>query len=207
MRRCRRAGISSAAIADRSRSVTRCISGSAPTPPTLLFTKFGMLPWFGMLAGGVISALIALALGYPCFRLRGHYFAIATIVIAEIALLLFQNWDWAGAALGIDIPVRGDSWLNFQFRAASCRTSTSRWRWPRRLARDLVAGGFQMGLLVARGEGQSGSRRKPRRRRVQFQDGRGRGLGVPHRDRRRASMRSSCPISIPKASWASTSRC
>jgi branched-chain amino acid transport system permease protein len=81
----------------------------------LLFTKFGVLPWFGMLGGGVISAAIAMALGYPCFRLRGHYFVIATIVIAEIALLLFQNWDWAGAALGIDIPVRGDSWLKFQF--------------------------------------------------------------------------------------------
>ena len=68
----------------------------------LLFTKFGVLPWFGMLGGGLISALIAMALGYPCFRLRGHYFVIATIVIAEIALLLFQNWEWAGAALGID---------------------------------------------------------------------------------------------------------
>ncbi|MFX7727926.1 hypothetical protein ABTJ85_18935, partial [Acinetobacter baumannii] len=45
----------------------------------------------------------------------GHYFVIATIVIAEIALVLIQNWDWAGAALGIDIPVRGDSWLKFQF--------------------------------------------------------------------------------------------
>jgi branched-chain amino acid transport system permease protein len=76
----------------------------------LLFTKFGVLPWFGMVAGGLISALIAMALGYPCFRLRGHYF-----VIAEIALLLFQNWEWAGAALGIDIPVRRDSWITFQF--------------------------------------------------------------------------------------------
>ena len=38
-----------------------------------------------------------MALGYPCFRLGGHYFSIATIVIAEIALVLFQNWDWAGA--------------------------------------------------------------------------------------------------------------
>src|SRR5258705_185926 len=81
----------------------------------LLFTKFAVLPWFGMLGGGLISAVIAMALGYPCFRLRGHYFVIATIVIAEIALLLFQNWNWAGAALGIDIPVRGDSWLKFQF--------------------------------------------------------------------------------------------
>jgi branched-chain amino acid transport system permease protein len=82
---------------------------------TLLFTKFGVLPWFGMIGGGLISAVIAMALGYPCFRLRGHYFAIATIVIAEIAFLLFLNWDWAGAALGINIPVREDSWLKFQF--------------------------------------------------------------------------------------------
>ncbi|MGN6309180.1 MAG: branched-chain amino acid ABC transporter permease [Xanthobacteraceae bacterium] len=81
----------------------------------ILLTKFDVLPWFGMLAGGLISALIALALGYPTFRLGGHYFAIATIVIAEIAYLLFLNWDWAGAALGIDIMVREDSWAKFQF--------------------------------------------------------------------------------------------
>ncbi len=81
----------------------------------LLFTKFGVLPWFGMLGGGLIAALIALALGYPCFRLRGHYFVIATIVIAETVYLLFLNWDWAGAALGVDMPVRHDSWLTFQF--------------------------------------------------------------------------------------------
>ena len=56
-----------------------------------------------------------MGLGYPFFRLRGHYFVIATIVIAEIGLLLFQNWEWAGAAMGITIPVRGDSWLKFQF--------------------------------------------------------------------------------------------
>lgn len=68
-----------------------------------------------MLAGGVIAAVIAMGLGYPFFRLRGHYFVIATIVIAEIGLLLFQNWEWAGAAMGITIPVRGDSWLKFQF--------------------------------------------------------------------------------------------
>jgi branched-chain amino acid transport system permease protein len=81
----------------------------------LMFTKFGILPWFGMFSGGVLSALLAMALGYPCFRLRGHYFVIATIVIAETALVLFQNWDWAGAALGITIPIQRDSWVTFQF--------------------------------------------------------------------------------------------
>jgi branched-chain amino acid transport system permease protein len=81
----------------------------------ILFTKFGVLPWFGMAAGGALAGAIALALGYPCFRLRGHYFVIATIVIAEIGYLMFLNWDWAGAAAGIDIPMHQDSWLTLQF--------------------------------------------------------------------------------------------
>src|SRR4029450_5870098 len=54
---------------------------------TILFTKFGMIPWLGMAAGGALSASIALALGYPCFRLRGHYYTIATVVIAETGYL------------------------------------------------------------------------------------------------------------------------
>lgn len=82
---------------------------------SLLFTKFGIVPWVGMGVGGVFCALIALAVGWPCFRLKGHYFTIATIVIAEIGLLLFLNWDWAGAATGIQLPTMADSWANFTF--------------------------------------------------------------------------------------------
>lgn len=82
---------------------------------SLLYTKAGVLPWFGMVLGGVIAAAIALALGYQLFRLAGHYFAIATIVVAEAGLLLFHNWDWAGAATGIQWPFVPDSWLYFTF--------------------------------------------------------------------------------------------
>jgi len=83
---------------------------------TLLFTKAGITPWAGMLIGGAFASLLALVLGYPCFRLKGHYFTIATIVIAETAFLLMHNWDWAGAALGIQIPLpRTDSWATLQF--------------------------------------------------------------------------------------------
>jgi branched-chain amino acid transport system permease protein len=82
---------------------------------SILFVKFDIMPWGGMFAGGVISALVALALGYPCFRLKGHYFSIATIVIAEIGLLLIHNWDYAGAALGIQWPFGPDSWTTLQF--------------------------------------------------------------------------------------------
>lgn len=82
---------------------------------SLLYTKVGILPWFGMLAGGLIAAALALALGYQLFRLAGHYFTIATIVIAEAGLLLVHNWDWAGAATGIQWPFVADSWASFQF--------------------------------------------------------------------------------------------
>jgi branched-chain amino acid transport system permease protein len=82
---------------------------------TILYTKFGILPWFGMVVGGVIAAAVALALGYQLFRLAGHYFTIATIVIAEAALLLVNNWDWAGAATGIQWDYAPDSWATLQF--------------------------------------------------------------------------------------------
>ncbi|GJD53943.1 hypothetical protein OPKNFCMD_6723 [Methylobacterium crusticola] len=82
---------------------------------TVLFVSYGVLPWFGMLAGGLASSLLALALGYPCFRLAGHYFSIATIVIAEIGLLLVHNWDFVGGAMGIQWPFNPDSWWTLQF--------------------------------------------------------------------------------------------
>ncbi|MFE1603243.1 branched-chain amino acid ABC transporter permease [Methylobacterium sp. ID0610] len=82
---------------------------------TVLFVNYGVLPWGGMLAGGIASALVALILGYPCFRLAGHYFSIATIVIAEIGLLLVHNWDFVGGALGIQWPFNPDSWWTLQF--------------------------------------------------------------------------------------------
>jgi branched-chain amino acid transport system permease protein len=82
---------------------------------TILFVKYDISPWLGMGLGGVLSALVALALGYPCFRLKGHYFSIATIVIAETALLLFHNWEYAGAALGLQWPFNPDSWATLQF--------------------------------------------------------------------------------------------
>ena len=85
---------------------------------TLLFVWHGIPPWFGMLAAGSVAGLLALLVGWPCFRLSGHYYAIATVVVQEIVYLLFLNWDWVGAASGVYIPFHGQSWLNLQFRTA-----------------------------------------------------------------------------------------
>lgn len=80
-----------------------------------LYVTYGMLPWFGMAVGGGLAAVLAVALGYGTFRLKGHYFSIATIVIAEMGLLLVHNWEWLGGASGIQWPFGDDSWATLQF--------------------------------------------------------------------------------------------
>lgn len=83
---------------------------------TLLVREAALSPWLGMLAGAGLAVAISQAIGYPVFRLRGHYFAIATIAVGEIAQTLVINWDWAGGARGVFVPIRRpDSMVNFQF--------------------------------------------------------------------------------------------
>ena len=85
---------------------------------SVLLTKFGINPWIGMFAGCGFSVILAIIVGYPCFRLGGHYFAIATIAIGEIMLGLFMVWDFVGAAVGIYVPILPESFLNFEFHSS-----------------------------------------------------------------------------------------
>ena len=85
---------------------------------TLLFVNLGIPPPVGMLAAAAVAGACALVVGWPCFRLSGHYYAIATVVAGELGYLLFQNWEAVGAATGIDVPFRGESLVDLQFRTA-----------------------------------------------------------------------------------------
>jgi len=85
---------------------------------TLLLVKAGVPPTLGMFAAAAIAGLLALLVGWPCFRLSGHYYAIATVVVGEIGYLLFLNWDWVGAASGLYIPLGAESFVNLQFRTS-----------------------------------------------------------------------------------------
>lgn len=85
---------------------------------TLLFVHGGVPPTIGMFVGGIIAGACALLVGWPCFRLSGHYYAIATLVVGEIAYLLFLNWDAVGGAGGVYIPFTHESVLYLQFRTS-----------------------------------------------------------------------------------------
>lgn len=89
--------------------------GAGAYTSTLLFQHAGLSPWLGLLAGAAVAAALALAIGYPCFRLSGHYFAIATIAIGEIAAIAVTNWEFAGGAVGLFLPVEGEGLAAFKF--------------------------------------------------------------------------------------------
>jgi branched-chain amino acid transport system permease protein len=85
---------------------------------TILEIKFGISPWIGMPAGGVVAMLASVPIGALCFRLRGPYFAIATIATAQVLMLLFLKFrDFAWGAEGTTIPNFGEAPLMMQFDA------------------------------------------------------------------------------------------
>jgi branched-chain amino acid transport system permease protein len=53
-----------------------------------------------MLAGGAISGLIGLGMGYLTLRLRGTFFSIATLAMAVVAQTLITNWNFVGGSRG-----------------------------------------------------------------------------------------------------------
>src|ERR1700720_731040 len=62
-----------------------------------------------ILVGGIISGIVGLGTGYLTLRLRGVFFAIATLALAVVVQTLIVNWDYVGGSRGIYIipPVLG----------------------------------------------------------------------------------------------------
>lgn len=76
---------------------------------------YGISPWPGIVIGMVAASLVAVIISYPCFKLSGHYFAIATFAIVEIFNRAFLVWDWVGGALGLDYPIIKEGFSNLMW--------------------------------------------------------------------------------------------
>jgi branched-chain amino acid transport system permease protein len=84
----------------------------------LLWNHAGLTPWLGIPIGVLIAMLLALVIGYPCFRLRviGHYFALVTLALSQVALLtIVAARDITGGSLGMTPKAVGHSWYALQF--------------------------------------------------------------------------------------------
>jgi branched-chain amino acid transport system permease protein len=69
----------------------------------LLWNYGGITPWIGIPVAVVVSVIVALLVGYPCFHLRivGHYFALLTLALTEfVRLVIVGLRDYTGGSLG-----------------------------------------------------------------------------------------------------------
>jgi branched-chain amino acid transport system permease protein len=53
-----------------------------------------------MVIGGLVSGIVGLGMGYLTLRLRGAFFAIATLALAVVLQTFIVNWDYVGGARG-----------------------------------------------------------------------------------------------------------
>jgi branched-chain amino acid transport system permease protein len=68
----------------------------------LLATKLGVSAWWGLPLGGLMAVVIAFPFGWICFRLRGAYFALATLALNEVMRHIATIWEsLTGGMVGI----------------------------------------------------------------------------------------------------------
>ena len=71
------------------------------------YTVFAISPWIMMVPGAIFAALVALLISWPTFRLRGPFFAIATLAFNEVAFVIANHFDsLTGGPRGVMIPFK-----------------------------------------------------------------------------------------------------
>mgnify|MGYP000852626988 CR=1 FL=1 len=83
----------------------------------VLYTTFGLSPWLGMLAGVVVTTSTAVLISWPCFRLRGAFFSLATMVFPIVLEIVANNWkDVTRGSSGIAMTFK-PGLANFMFNS------------------------------------------------------------------------------------------
>jgi len=70
-----------------------CFFGIGAYTAALLAHKLDISAWWGLPLGAVVTVLLAFPFGWICFRLRGPYFALATLALNEILRNVATVWE------------------------------------------------------------------------------------------------------------------
>lgn len=102
------------------------------------------LPFAAGLALGVVLALVfAVLLGMPVLRLRGHYFAIATLALAQVMTAIVSNIGLAGQNIGLVLPPLNNDPLFYELALGLLTLATLTVAW-------LTRSRFGFGLIAIR---------------------------------------------------------
>jgi branched-chain amino acid transport system permease protein len=83
---------------------------------TLLLIHYHLNPWIGMLLGGILAAAVGGVVFYPCFRLKGIFFCLATLAFQEVVKISAVHFrGLTGGAMGISLPFKAGL-ANMMFR-------------------------------------------------------------------------------------------
>lgn len=73
----------------------------------LLYSKLGVSPWWGLILSIFVVTAFSLVIGFICLRLRGPYFALATLAMGEVFRVVAENLvKFTGGDVGILIRER-----------------------------------------------------------------------------------------------------
>ncbi len=97
----------------------------------------------GLVFGVVLAVVFALLLGVPVLRLRGHYFAIATLALAGVMAAIVSNIPLAGQNIGLVLPPLNNDRLFYGLALGLLIISTSLVYW-------LTRSRFGFGLIAIR---------------------------------------------------------
>jgi len=90
--------------------------GTGAYAMAVLQVKFGWNAWAALPIALAAGAAVGLLVGALSFRygLRGSYFALVTLAFAEVFRILANSFDFTGAGVGLQIPLRSSA-ADFQF--------------------------------------------------------------------------------------------
>ena len=84
----------------------------------ILTVRYGINPWTCMLIGIAVSAGVALLVGAPSLKLKGHYLAMATLAFGIIIFIIFnEEIEWTGGPDGMS-GIPGLSLFGYEFDSA-----------------------------------------------------------------------------------------
>jgi branched-chain amino acid transport system permease protein len=67
----------------------------------LLLLNWGLSPFYTTIIGGVLAAVLAAIISWPCLRLRGPYFVLVTFCLGLAMRVLVNNLEFTGSSQGL----------------------------------------------------------------------------------------------------------